>query len=160
MAVKPVPDGYHTLTPTLAVENAAEAIDFYTRAFGARERGRMLAPDGRIAHAEIELGDSLIMLSDPMPGMTSKPPKDLGATSGGIFVYVEDVDAFAQRAVDAGAQITMPIENQFWGDRFGQLTDPFGHTWAVATHVEDVPEEEMAQRAEKAMAEMMGQAQA
>jgi PhnB protein len=160
MPVKPVPDGYHTLTPTLAVENAAEAIDFYTRAFGGRERARMLSPDGRIAHAEVEIGDSIFMLSDPFPGMSSKPPKELGGTSGGIMVYVEDVDAFAQRAVEAGAEITMPIEDQFWGDRFGQLTDPFGHRWAVATHVEDVPEEEMAKRAEKAMAEMTGQAPA
>jgi PhnB protein len=157
MPAQPVPEGYHTLTPTLAVENAAEAIDFYTRAFGARERGRVPAPDGRIAHAELEIGDSLIMLADPFPGMSSKPPKQLGGTSGSVFVYVEDVDAFAQRAVDAGAQITMPIQDQFWGDRFGQLTDPFGHNWGVATHIEDVPPDEMARRGEKAMAEMMGQ---
>jgi PhnB protein len=154
MPAKPVPEGYHTLTPVLAVESAAQAIDFYTRAFGARERSRMEMPDGKIAHAELEIGDSLIMLADPWPQSATTPPKQLGGSSGAVFVYVEDVDAFAKRAVDAGATVSMPIEDQFWGDRFGQLTDPFGHRWQVATHIEDVPSEEMAARAEKAMAAM------
>ena len=154
MAVKPVPDGYHTVTPYLAVEDAAAAIDYYTQAFGAKERMRMEAPDGKIGHAELEIGDSLVMLSDPMPQATARPPGELGGTSGGVFLYVDDVDAVVQRAVDAGATVTMEVADQFWGDRFGSITDPFGHLWSVATHVEDVPPEEMAERAKAAMAAM------
>lgn len=156
MAVQPVPEGYHTLSPYLAVDDASAAIEFYQRAFGAQERSRMPAPDGRVAHAELQIGDSIVMLSDPFPQSTTKPPKELGGTSCALFAYVEDVDAFVQRAVDAGATLTMPVENMFWGDRFGGLTDPFGHQWQVATHVEDVPPDEMAERAKKAMAEMGG----
>jgi PhnB protein len=151
---KPIPEGYHALTPSLAVENAAEAIEFYKRAFGAKERSRMPGPGDTIAHAELEIEDSVVMLSDPFPQSSVKPPKQLGGTSVGIFMYVEDVDQVAQQAVDAGATITMPIEDQFWGDRFGVVADPFGHQWLLATHVEDVSPEEAAERGKKAMASM------
>jgi PhnB protein len=154
MAVKPIPDGYRTVTPYLAVDDAAEAIDYYTKAFGAKERGRMEAPGGKIGHAELEIGDSLVMLSDPFPQASTRTPKELGGTSASVFLYVEDVDAVVKQAVDAGATITMEVEDQFWGDRFGTVQDPFGHLWSIATHVEDVPPEEMAERAKAAMAAM------
>jgi PhnB protein len=154
MTVQPVPEGYHTVTPYLTVDDATAAIDFYQRAFGAKERGRMAGPDGKIAHAELEIGDSLVMLSDPFPQFLTKPPKELGGTSVGVFLYVEDVDAVFKRAVDAGATAAREPDDQFWGDRFGSVTDPFGHSWQIATHVEDVPPEEMAERAKTAMAEM------
>jgi len=154
MAVKPIPEGYHTLTAYLAVDNAAKAIEFYKRAFGAKERMRMDAPGGSIGHAELEIGDSLIMLSDPFPQAQTKSPKELGATTGSIFMYVEDVDSVVKQAVDEGATVAMEVADQFWGDRFGTVTDPFGHLWSIATHVEDVPPEEMAERAKEAMAAM------
>jgi PhnB protein len=154
MATKPVPEGYHTVTPYLHVDDAEQAIDFYKKAFGAKERMRMEAPDGRVAHAEIEIGDSLVMLSDPFPQSSVRTPKELGGTTAGVFLYLEDVDAVVKRAVDAGATVTMEVADQFWGDRFGSVTDPFGHSWSIATHVEDVPPEEMAERAKAAMAEM------
>jgi PhnB protein len=152
MAVKPIPDGYHTVTPYLAVDDAVEAIEYYKRAFGANERVRMEAPGGKIGHAELEIGDALVMLSDPLPQFSTRPPKELGGTSVSVFMYVEDVDAVVKRAVDAGATITMEVADQFWGDRFGSVQDPFGHLWSIATHVEDVPPEEMAERAKAAMA--------
>jgi len=154
MAVKPIPDGYHTVTPYLAVEDAAAAIEYYKSAFGAKERVRMEAPDGKIGHAELEIGDSLVMLSDPFPQASTTPPKELGGTSAGVFLYVEDVDAVVKQAVDAGATVAMEVADQFWGDRFGSVTDPFGHLWSIATHVEDVPPAEMAERAKEAMAAM------
>lgn len=154
MAVQPVPDGYHTVSPYLAVEDAATAIDYYKKAFGATERVRMEAPDGKIGHAELEIGDSIVMLADPSPQASTKPPHELGGTSAGVFLYVEDVDAVVKRAVDAGASVTMEVADQFWGDRFGTVTDPFGHTWSVATHIEDVPPAEMGERAKAAMAAM------
>ena len=150
----PIPEGYRTLTTYLTVENAAEAIDYYKDVFGAKERIRMEAPDGRIGHAELEIGDSLLMLSDAFPGATSRPPTELGGTTAGAFMYVEDVDAVVKRAVESGGTITMEIADQFWGDRFGSISDPFGHLWSIATHVEDVPPEEIAERAKAAMAEM------
>ena len=151
MGVKPIPDGYHTVTPYLAVDDAAEALEYYKKAFGAKERGRMEAPDGKIGHAEIQIGDSLVMLSDPFPQSATRTPKELGGTTTNVFLYVEDVDAFVQKALDAGATVTMEVADQFWGDRFGTITDPFGHVWAIATHIEDVPPEEMAERAKAAM---------
>ena len=154
MAVNPIPEGYHTVTPFLTVDDAARAIEFYQRAFGATERGRMLGPDGKVAHAEIQIGDSVVMLSDPFPHSTVKPPTELGGTSVGVFVYVEEVDAVFHQAVDAGATVTMALEDMFWGDRFGSVTDPYGHHWSLATHVEDVPPEEMEERAKQAMAAM------
>jgi PhnB protein len=154
MGVKPIPEGYHTVTPYLAVDDAAEALEYYKKAFGAMERGRMEAPDGKIGHAEIQIGDSLVMLSDPFPQASTRTPKELGGTTASVFLYVEDVDGFVQRAIDAGATVSMEVADQFWGDRFGTITDPFGHSWSVATHIEDVPPDEMAQRAKAAMAAM------
>jgi PhnB protein len=154
MAVKPIPEGYASATPYLAVDDAAEAIEYYKQAFGAKERVRMEAPGGKIGHAELEIGDALVMLSDPFPQATTRTPKELGGTSASVFLYVEDVDAVVKQAVDAGATVTMEVADQFWGDRFGSVQDPFGHLWSIATHVEDVPPEEMAERAKAAMAEM------
>jgi PhnB protein len=154
MATKPIPEGYEAATPYLAVDDAAEAIDYYTKAFGAKERVRMDAPGGRIGHAELEIGGALVMLSDPFPQASTRSPKELGGTSVSIFMYVEDVDAVVKEAVDAGATVTMEVADQFWGDRMGSVTDPFGHSWSIGTHVEDVPPEEMAERAKAAMAAM------
>jgi PhnB protein len=156
MAVKPIPEGYHTVSPYLAVDDAAKAIEYYKKAFGAKERGRMDTPDGGVAHAEIEIGDSVVMLSDPMPPASTKPPKELGGTSASVFLYVEDVDAIVEQAVDAGATVLMEVADQFWGDRFGTIQDPFGHTWSIATHVEDLTPEQIADRGKAAMAEMGG----
>ncbi len=154
MATKHIPEGYHTLTAYLAVDNASKAIEYYKRAFGAKERVRMDAPDGKIGHAELEIGDSLIMLSDPFPQSSTTPPKELGGTSASVFMYVKDVDAVVQKAVDEGATVTMEVADQFWGDRFGTITDPYGHVWSIATHVEDLTPEEIAERSKAAMAAM------
>jgi PhnB protein len=154
MAVKPIPEGYTTPVPYLTVDDAEAAIAYYTKAFGAKERGRMASPDGKIAHAELEIGQSLIMLSDPFPGFATRTPKELGGSSVSIFLYAEDVDAVVKRAVDAGATVTTEVSDQFWGDRFGTITDPFGHVWGIATHVEDVPPEEIEDRAKAAFAAM------
>jgi PhnB protein len=154
MAVKPIPEGYHTVSPYLAVDDAARAIEYYVKAFGAKEVVRMDAPGGKVGHAELEIGDSRIMLADPFPQASTRPPKEMGGTSVSVFMYVEDVDAVVKQAVDAGATVSMEVSDQFWGDRFGSITDPFGHVWSIATHVEDVPPEEMAERAKTAMAEM------
>jgi PhnB protein len=154
MPVKPIPEGYENLSPYLAVEDASTAIDFYKKAFGAKERLRMNAPDGKVGHAELQVGNSIVMLSDPFPQSSTTPPKELGGASGGVFMYVEDVDAAVKQAVDAGATVTMEVADQFWGDRFGTVTDPFGHVWSIATHVEDVSPEEIAERGKAAMAAM------
>ena len=148
------PTGYPTVSPYLIVDGAARAIDFYTEVFGAKERGRMPGPDGTIAHAEVQIGDSVVMLSDPFPQSTVRPPKELGGTSAAAFVYVEDVDAVVQRAVDAGATLTKPVDDMFWGDRYGKVADPFGHEWQVATHTEDLSPEEITERGREAMASM------
>jgi PhnB protein len=155
MGVKPIPEGYHTLTAYLAVDDAAAAIEFYKEAFGATERGRMDAPGGKIGHAELQIGDSVFMLSDPFPQSSVKSPKEAGTTTASIFVYSEDVDTAIQRAVDAGATVEQEPTDMFWGDRFGSVADPFGHRWAIATHIEDVSPEEMAERGKAAMAEML-----
>ena len=152
MPTKPIPEGYHTLTAYLAVPNASEAIEFYKRAFGAKEVVRMEAPDGSIGHAELQIGDSRLMLSDPFPQGSTKPPKELGGTSVGLFMYAEDVDEVVKQAIDAGAKIITEVEDQFWGDRFGTIGDPFGHSWSISTHVEDLSPEEIAERAKVAMA--------
>jgi PhnB protein len=154
MATQPIPEGYQAVTPYLAVDDAAQAIEFYKRAFGAEERMRMDAPGGKIGHAELQLRDSIVMLSDPFPQANSKPPKELGGTTATFFMYVDDVDKAVQQAVDAGATLTSAVENMFWGDRSGSITDPFGHQWQLATHVEDVPPDEMERRAKEAMAGM------
>jgi PhnB protein len=146
MAVKPIPDGYHTATPYLIIRNAGEAIKFYQRAFGATERMRLVAPSGEVAHAEIEIGDSTIMLADEMPPWRS--PQSLGGSPVSIMLYVEDVDRLFRQAVDAGGKVEKPVQDQFYGDRSGTLTDPFGHVWTLATHKEDVAPEEITRRAE------------
>jgi PhnB protein len=151
MAVQAIPEGYHSLTPYIEIEDAAEAIEFYKRAFGARERGRMDAPGGKIGHAELEIGDSLLMVADPFPQSTISTPKDLGRTTVNLFLYVENADAVVQQAVNAGATVTRPVETKFWGDRFGIVTDPYGHTWSIGTHVEDVSPQEMEERSKAAM---------
>ena len=154
MAVQPVPEGYHTVTPYLAVDNAAEAIDFYRRAFGAKERVRMPGPGDTVMHAELEIGDSHVMLSDPFPQASTTPPKELGGTSASVFMYVEDIDAVYRQAIDAGASSLMEPDDMFWGDRFGSVQDPFGHSWTIATHIEDLEPEEMQRRSEEFMAQM------
>ena len=152
MPVKPIPEGYHTISPSLTIDGAAEAIEFYKRAFGATERMRMAMPDGKIGHAELDIGDSVVMLNDAIPQSSVQPPKQLGGTSVSVFLYVDDVDSVVQDAIDAGATVTMPVADQFWGDRFGTVSDPFGHHWAIATHVEDLTPEEIAARGQEAMA--------
>jgi PhnB protein len=149
--VKPIPDSYPRVIPYLSVDGASSAIDFYTKVFAAKERVRMPGPDGKIGHAELEIGDSLLMLSDAFPGMGGQTPHSLGGTPVTLMVYVEDVDAVFDRAIKAGATEERKVENQFYGDRAGQFVDPFGHKWFVATHVEDVPPDEMAKRAAAAM---------
>ena len=148
--VNPIPEGYRRVTPYLIVDGAAAAIDFYTSVFGATERMRMDAPEGRIGHAELELGDSVIMLADEHPEIGARGPRSTGGTPVSLHMYVEDADGVFERAVEAGAQVLRPLEDQFYGDRLGSLEDPFGHHWHVATHVEDVSAEEMSKRAEAA----------
>jgi PhnB protein len=146
MAVKPIPDDYPPLSPYLAIDGAAEAIEFYKKAFGAVERMRLAAPGGRIGHAEIQIGDALVMLADEHPEHNFRGPKTLGGSSVTLHMYVENVDAFCERAVNAGATLVRPLADQFYGDRSGQLRDPYGHVWSVATHIEDVTPEEMQKR--------------
>ena len=149
--VKPIPDGYPRVTPYLHVDGASKAIEFYRTVFGAKERMRMAAPDGRIGHAELEIGNSMIMLADEHPEMNVLGPKSVGGTPVTVLVYVEDVDRAFERALKAGAKELRPVQTQFYGDRSGQFEDPFGHHWNVATHVEDVTPDEMAKRAAKVM---------
>lgn len=149
--VKPIPPGYHTVTPYLVVKDGNKALDYYQEAFGATGVVRMDAPDGRVMHAEFHIGDSMVMLTEEMG--PNRSPESLGGTPVSIFLYVEDVDSVYDKAVAAGAKADMPPQDMFWGDRFGRLTDPFGHQWALATHIEDVPPEEMGQRAQAAMAQ-------
>jgi PhnB protein len=153
--VTPIPDGYHSVTPYLIVDGASDAIDFYAKVFGTKERMRMPMPGGKVGHAEVDLGDSVIMLADEFPDMGIRGPKTLGGSPVNIHVYVDDVDSVFNGAVEAGSKVLQPLEDKFYGDRAGQLEDPFGHIWSVATHVEDVPEEEMAERA-RAYAESGG----
>jgi len=154
----PIPEGYHTVTPYLVVHDAAAAIDFYQRAFGAKEINRMAGPDGKIGHAELKIGDSMIMLADEMPQFGARSARTLSGSPVGIFLYVKDVDAMFKQAEAAGAKADMPVADMFWGDRYGKLTDPFGHQWSIATHKEDVAPHEMQQRAADAMAKMGQQA--
>jgi PhnB protein len=151
MATKPVPKGYRTVTPYLIVKGAADAIEFYKRAFGATEMLRMADSQGRVGHAEIKIGDSVIMLADEQPSMGYRGPRTLGGSSVSILLYLEDVDRVFERAVKAGGRALRPVTDQFYGDRSGTLEDPFGHVWTVATHIEDVSPEEMKRRAESAM---------
>ncbi|MFF8835449.1 VOC family protein [Streptomyces sp. NPDC015130] len=151
MAVQPVPEGYPCLTPYLCVDGAADAIDFYVSVLGAVERMRMPAPGGIIGHAELAFGNSVVMLADEFPGLDFRSPKVVGGTPVTLHLYVEDVDAVFAKALARGAKELQPVKDEFYGDRTGQLEDPFGHRWNLATHVEDVPEEEMAKRAQEAM---------
>ena len=151
--VKPVPDGYPRLSPYLCVDGAAKAIEFYTSVFGAKERMRIPAPGGRIGHAELLVGDAVIMLADEHPEMQFVGPKKIGGTPVTLSLYVEKVDDVFARALRAGAKSVRPVADQFYGDRTGQFKDPFGHRWSVATHVEDVSPDEMAKRAAKLMAQ-------
>ncbi len=144
--VKPVPDGYPRVTPYLVVDGGSAAIDFYREVLGATERMRMPAPGDKVGHAELEIGDSLIMLADEYPDMDAHGPKTVGGTPVTLHVYVEDADAVFERAVGAGAKALRPVEDKFYGDRSGEFEDPFGHRWSVATHVEDVPPDEMEKR--------------
>ena len=147
MAVKPIPDGYHSVTPYLIIDGAARALEFYAKAFGAQETFRMPAPGGRIGHAEMRVGTSMIMLADEHPETGARSPKSFGGSPISLMVYVEDVDKVFARAVEAGATVQRPLANQFYGDRTGGIVDPFGHVWYLATHIEDVSSAEMERRA-------------
>lgn len=149
--VKPIPEGYPRVIPYLTVEGASAAIDFYVDVFGARERVRMPAPEGKIGHAELEFGDAMVMLADAFPDMDGQTPQSIGGTPVTMMVYVEDVDAVFGRARAAGATVAREVEDQFYGDRGGTFVDPFGHKWFVATHIEDISPEEMDRRAAAAM---------
>jgi PhnB protein len=153
MPVKFIPEGYHTATPYLIIRGAGQALDFYKKVFGAKEIMRMPTPDGHIAHAEMQIGDSHVMLADEMPKMPYKGPQSLGGTSVCLMVYVPEVDKVFASTIAAGATVQEPVRNQFYGDRSGTVKDPFGHIWTIATHVEDVPPEEMGRRAEAWMKE-------
>lgn len=157
--VRAVPAGYHTVTPGITCKDAARAIQFYKDAFGATVRLRMDSPDGKVSHAELQIGDSVIFLGDEFPGMTAGPSAD-ALPAASLYLYVEDADAVFNQAIAAGAQPDMPVTTMFWGDRYGKVRDPFGHIWGVATHVEDVSEEEMARRGAEWMAQMSAKAKA
>jgi|SRR5688572_10604591 len=151
MGVKPIPDGYSSVTPYLIVTGAANALDYYKMAFDAQEIMRMPGPDGKIAHAEIQIGNARLMLADESPQMGHKSPQTIGGSGTGLMLYVNDVDDTFQRAVSGGGKVVQEVKNQFYGDRSGTLADPFGHHWTIATHVEDVAPEEMKRRMDEAM---------
>ena len=154
MPAEPVPEGMGGPIPSLSIDGAPDALDFYERAFGARVQGRMDGPDGKVAHALVQIGDSFVMLADAFPQASCRPPTELGGTTISVFLYVEDVDAVVEQALAAGATLTMPVDDMFWGDRYGRVRDPFGHEWEIATHVEDVEPQEMERRGREAMAGM------
>ena len=154
MSAKPIPEGYHTLTPYMTVRNAARAIEFYKQAFGAEERGVMKDPSGKVMHAELKIGDSVVMLADEFPEFGSLSPQSIGGSPLGLHIYTENVDAAFDRAVKAGAQVEMPVSDQFWGDRYGKLKDPFGHKWSIATHVKDMSADEMKRSMDDAMSKL------
>src|SRR5262245_13837458 len=157
--VNPIPEGYHSITPYMCLKEAANAIEFYKKAFGAVEVFRMDAPNGSIGHAEIRIGNSHIMLSDEYPEMGAVSPQTLGGSPIKLMIYVEDVDSIVNQAIEAGAKLQRPVENQFYGDRSGSVDDPFGYTWYIATHIEDVPMEELQKRAAAAMTKDCGEVQ-
>ncbi len=156
MAVKPIPDGYHAVTPYLYIKDAARAIDFYKKAFGAVELFRMNGPNGCIGHAEIKIGDSHLMMADEAPQMGARSPQSYGGSAVSFLIYVKDVDAMFNQALAAGATEQRPVKDQFYGDRSGTLEDPFGHVWTIATHMEDVPPDEMEKRAAAFMKQQTG----
>jgi PhnB protein len=153
MSAKPIPDGYHTLTPYMTVRDAARAIEFYKQAFGATEKGVMQGPDGKVMHAELKIGDSIVMLADEFPEFGSMAPSS-GGSGTGLHIYSEDVDSAFDRAVKAGATVEMPVMDMFWGDRYGKLVDPFGHKWSIATHMKDMSMDEMGAAQEEFMKQM------
>ncbi len=154
MAVKPMPEGYATITPSLTVDGADKAIDFYKRALGAEERFRMNRPDGKVAHAEIQIGTSVVMLGEASPEHGCTSPRTLGGTPVGFYIYVQDVDTAIKRAISAGGKETMPVQDMFWGDRMGSFDDPFGHKWSLATHVRDLTPEQIEKGQAEFFAEM------
>jgi PhnB protein len=156
MAVKPVPEGYHTVTPYLIVKGAAKALEYYQKAFGATEVLRLADPSGKVMHAEIKIGDSIVMLADEFPEMGAKSPQSLGGSPVGLCIYVPDVDARFKQAIAAGAKEERPVKDQFYGDRSGTLRDPFGHQWTIATHKEDLTPEEIGKRAAESMKKQGG----
>ncbi len=156
MAVKPIPEGYHSVTPYLSIKGAGKALDFYKKAFGATEIMRMAGPNGTIAHAEIRIGDSPVMMADEVTNMSCASPDTLQSTSVGLMIYVKDVDTVFANAIETGATEVRPVLNQFYGDRSGTLKDPFGHVWTISTHVEDVAPEEMQRRMQKWTQEQAG----
>ncbi|HEX4003310.1 MAG TPA: VOC family protein [Candidatus Acidoferrales bacterium] len=145
-----IPKGFHSITPYLTVQDVPQAMDFYTRAFGAEEVMRINGPQGKISHGEIKIGDSILMIAEESPNGTLRSPQSLGGTTASVVLYVKDVDSVFEQALSAGAKEQQPLSNMFWGDRYGRLTDPFGHLWSLATHVEDVSPEEMGRRAQEA----------
>lgn len=152
--IEKIPKEYHSITPVLIVKNGDEAIEFYKNGFGVEERCCMKGPDGRVAHAELKLGDSVFMLSDEYPEMKCHSPETIGGSPVSMYVYVDDVDSIFNKAISAGAKILDPVKDQFWGDRHGRLEDPFGHLWSIATHKKDISDEEMKRAAEAAFSEM------
>ena len=154
MSVQAIPKGYHTITPFMTVRDAARAIEFYKQAFGAKERGVMKGPEGKIMHAELVIGDSIIMLADEFPEFGSLSPQSTGGSGTGLHIYIEDVDSAFDRAVKAGATVEMPVADMLWGDRYGKLRDPFGHKWSIGTHKADLSVEEMKKGMDEAMAKM------
>ncbi|MFQ5491265.1 MAG: VOC family protein [Phycisphaerae bacterium] len=150
MSVQPVPEGFHSVTPHIVCRNASEAIDFYKKAFGAEERYRMPSPRGNLMHAEIKIGDSILMLCDEFPNMGTLSPESLEGSPVTLHLYVADVDAAFKRATEAGCTVTMPLQDMFWGDRYGKLSDPYGHQWSLATHKEDLTAEQIGERAAQA----------
>jgi uncharacterized glyoxalase superfamily protein PhnB len=155
MAVKPIPEGYHTLTPYMICRDAARAIEFYKRAFGAVAKGDVMkGPDGRVMHAELRIGDSVFMVTDENPQYGSLSPQSIGGSGIGLHIYVEDVDSAFDRAIGAGAVLEMPVADMFWGDRYGKLVDPFGHKWSIATHTRDMSVKEMEEAQEEFMKQM------
>lgn len=154
MSVQAVPKGYHTITPFMTVRDAARAIEFYKQAFGAKEKGVMKGPDGKVMHAELVIGDSIIMLADEFPEFGSLSPQSTGGSGTGLHIYIEDVDSAFDRAVKAGATVEMPVDDMFWGDRYGKLCDPFGHKWSIGTHKADLSLEEMKKGMDETMAKM------
>jgi PhnB protein len=150
--VKAIPDGLHSITPNLIIKDASKAIDWYKKALGAQELYRMPGPDGRLMHAEIKIGDAVVMMTDEMPEMGGRGPQMLGGTPVSLTIYCEDCDALFNRAVGAGASVRMPLEDAFWGDRWGMLTDPFGHVWSIATRKENLSVPEMKRAMEEFMA--------
>ena len=154
MSVQAVPKGYHSITPFMTVRDAAHAIEFYKQAFGAKEKGIMKGPEGKVMHAELVIGDSTIMLADEFPEFGSLSPQSIGGSGTGLHIYIEDVDSAFDRAVKAGATVEMPVDDMFWGDRYGKLRDPFGHKWSIGTHKADLSMEEMKKGMDEAMAKM------